>query len=428
MSVQAVIVAGGLGTRLTSSNILIPKILLNLDGETLLERQIEQFLQVGVRKFLLLLGHQANIVIAEIPLLKKKWGVEIEYCVEDLAKGTGGALVGAHHLLESTFYLSYGDLLLDFKASRLLSDAKNTNGGSILVRPTDHIYDSNLLETSMVGQIQKILIKPHSRSSTFRNRAICGVYYLKRETIISLKEKFKEQKFDFDSEGIPWLIEAGFTINASDLVGYVKDVGTLERLDIVKNGWTTRIRTNKPSKIIFLDRDGVINYNRKSITSLRNFSVIDGFVESIQIFRELEYRIFVVTNQPNIAKGLMTWENLEEIHAYVDTLLSDKNLYIDRWMVCPHYPISGYADEVRELKIECGCRKPEIELFKQIANDFEIDYQNSWLVGDQESDAKAAYAFNIAYVNISSHPVVKDRDLAFNSLLDFAKFLRNSLE
>jgi D-glycero-D-manno-heptose 1,7-bisphosphate phosphatase len=80
------------------------------------------------------------------------------------------------------------------------------------------------------------------------------------------------------------------------------------------------------------------------------------------------------------------------------------------------------------LKIECGCRKPEIELFKQIANDFEIDYQNSWLVGDQESDAKAAYAFNIAYVNISSHPVVKDRDLAFNSLLDFAKFLRNSLE
>ena len=110
---------------------------------------------------------------------------------------------------------------------------------------------------------------------------------------------------------------------------------------------------------------------------------------AIRKINEAGYLAIVVTNQPVIARGEVSFEELEEIHNKMETLLGKEGAYLDAIYYCPHHPHKGYEGERPELKIECDCRKPKPGMLFKAAEDFNIDLSQSWMIGDGENDVKA---------------------------------------
>ena len=104
------------------------------------------------------------------------------------------------------------------------------------------------------------------------------------------------------------------------------------------------------------------------------------------------YLAIVVTNQPVIARGEATWEELRRIHCKMETLLGREGAYLDDIFICPHHPDKGFAGERPEYKIDCDCRKPKPGLLLRAARQYNIDLTESWMLGDSERDVLAGRA------------------------------------
>lgn len=99
-----------------------------------------------------------------------------------------------------------------------------------------------------------------------------------------------------------------------------------------------------------------------------------------------------MTNQPVVARGEVSFSELDQIHNKMETLLGKEGAYLDAIYYCPHHPHKGYEGEVEELKIDCECRKPKPGMLLKAAGDFNIDLTRSWMIGDGENDIKAGNA------------------------------------
>jgi D-glycero-D-manno-heptose 1,7-bisphosphate phosphatase len=120
--------------------------------------------------------------------------------------------------------------------------------------------------------------------------------------------------------------------------------------------------------------------------------LLDGVTDAIKAINNSGYLAIVVTNQPVIARGEVTVHQLEEIHNKMETLLGLEGAYIDAIYYCPHHPHKGYDGEVLELKIDCECRKPKPGMLLKASEDFNIDLESSWMIGDGENDVRAGIA------------------------------------
>ena len=149
---------------------------------------------------------------------------------------------------------------------------------------------------------------------------------------------------------------------------------------------------NKFNKAIFLDRDGVINKERKDyVKTINELELEPNISHYIKQLKNLGFLIIVITNQSAINRNLTTHENVQSIHNYIQKILQSKNTAIDSFYYCPHKP-----DE------NCDCRKPKIGLLLKAKLDFQIDIKSSWFIGDNDSDIEAAKTFGCNYLKISS--------------------------
>jgi D-glycero-D-manno-heptose 1,7-bisphosphate phosphatase len=136
-------------------------------------------------------------------------------------------------------------------------------------------------------------------------------------------------------------------------------------------------------KAIFLDRDGTINVEKGYLYKQADFEFIPKVVEALKIINKLGYIIVVVSNQSGIARGYYLKEDVERLHSFIDELLSPDKLTIAKYYYCPHHPsITGL----------CECRKPANGMLKLAAKEFDIDLENSYMVGDKVTDMQAGYA------------------------------------
>ncbi len=125
------------------------------------------------------------------------------------------------------------------------------------------------------------------------------------------------------------------------------------------------------------------------VRNIDDFELIDGVTEAIKHINQSCFLAIVVTNQPVIARGEVSWEELHEIHKKMETLLGKDGAYIDGIYICPHHPDKGFEGERPEYKIDCNCRKPKPGLLLQAAKDFNIDLSQSIMIGDSERDVEA---------------------------------------
>ena len=188
---------------------------------------------------------------------------------------------------------------------------------------------------------------------------------------------------------------------------YVKDMGTPERFYSVQNdfiaGRVQHKNLKKKQKAIFLDRDGTINVYKGFLRNIDDFELINGVSEAIKRINESGYLAIVITNQPVIARGEVSYEELQQIHNKMETLLGLDGAYLDAIYYCPHHPHRGYEGEIAELKINCNCRKPKPGMILKAAEDFNIDLSRSWMIGDSENDIRAGIAAGCRTLLISDN-------------------------
>ena len=383
---RAVIMAGGKGTRLSSVLQDIPKPMVNFINKPLLEHQIENLKEYGITDITLVVGHLGH-VIQEYFQDGKKYGVNIDYFVEEQPLGTAGALYYLKDSLKEDFILLFGDLFLNINFNRFYQYHLDKHAGiTLYAHPNSHPYDSDVLIVDKDNRITGWLYKNVERNEDYRNLVNAGVYVIAPEMI---KELGEATKVDLEKQLVSQKISDG-KVYAYQCTEYVKDIGTPERLKKVENDYLNGVceerNLKNKQKCIFLDRDGTLNVHKGFLTKSEQLQLEDGVAQAIRKINESKYLAIVISNQPVIARGECSVEELELIHNKLYTLLGNEGAYLDGLYYCPHHPDSGYEGEIKELKIACDCRKPNIGMLIHAAEDYNIDLANSWFVGDTTMD------------------------------------------
>ena len=397
---KTVIMAGGKGTRISSIASDIPKPMIRISGKPVLQLEIESLKRQGFTDFIITISHLGH-VITDYFGDGSKFGVNIEYFNEEKPLGNAGALYEVKDKLTEDFLLINGDVLFEFDAKRFVKYHKETGGlVTLFTHPNSHPYDSGLILADRDHRVYQWLNKEEERPLYYKNRVNAGIHILSPEV---LKERPDKEKIDLDRDVLKPLCEKG-CMYAYDSTEYVKDMGTPERYaqvceDLLSGKVVRRSLSNK-QKAIFLDRDGTINTYVGFLRDIDQFELTDTAAEAIRMINSSEYLAIVVTNQPVIARGEVSFMQLDEIHKKMETLLGKQGAYIDALYFCPHHPDSGFEGEVKELKFDCDCRKPKPGMLLRAAEDFNVDLSLSFMIGDSDSDMTAGSAAGCKCIRI----------------------------
>ncbi len=398
---QAVIMAGGKGTRLSSiTNDEIPKPMVRLNGKPILEHQLEVLKNNGIAEYFFIVGHLGEKIEAYFGD-GSKWNVTITYIREDVPLGTAGALYYLKGKVKGDFFLVFGDLIFDISVKRFLNFHQEHRAKlTLLVHPNSHPYDSDVI---VLGKNEKVVgcnSKNNVRDYYYRNLVNAGLYMVNE----SVPEKLAEPvKTDLEKDIIFPMIEADEGIYGYCTSEYVKDVGTPERLRATEldlsNGIVHARNLDFPQKAIFLDRDGTINKYVGLVSKTEQFELENGAAKAIAAINRSQYLAIVITNQPVVARGMCDIKDVEEIHNKMETLLGKEGAYVDAIKFCPHHPDKGYPEENPAYKIECECRKPKPGMILDAAEQFHIDLEGSWMIGDSTMDIQTG-------VNAGTHTIL----------------------
>lgn len=411
--------AGGRGTRISSVASDIPKPMIKIDGKPVLEHEILNLREQGFTDIILTVGHLGNI-ITDYFGDGSKFGVHIEYYIEETPLGNAGALFKIRDKLTDDFLLLNADAVFDIDFRRFVEFHKSHGGlVTLFTHPNSHPYDSGIVIADRNGVVLQWLAKEDDRPDYYKNRVNAGLHVVSPKV---LDIDISTEKVDLDRQILKPLAGTG-KMYVYDSPEYVKDMGTPDRYESVcrdfSEGKVKARNLHNKQKAVFLDRDGVINKYVGFLRNIDDFELLDGVSKAIRKINESGYLAIVVTNQPVIARGEVSFAELTEIHNKMETLLGEDGAYLDAIYFCPHHPDKGFDGEIPELKFDCDCRKPKPGMLIEAAKDFNIDLKHSWMIGDSESDIIAGKNAGCSTVLIGD----SDENMCASNLLEAVDYI-----
>ena len=387
---QAVIMAGGKGTRLLElTKDEIPKPMVPVLGKPLLRRQIECLRDNGINEIFIIIGHLGEKIQSYFGD-GVEFGVSLKYYKEESPLGTAGALAQIKQLLSGEyFFLVYGDVIFDIDISLMETFHRKQKAlATLFVHPNSHPYDSDLVILSNDGRVVGYDSKNNTRTDYWYENIVNAGLYILSSDICDLIPK--SGKTDLEKDILFKHCGQHSSIYGYLSSEYIKDAGTKDRIikveNDIKNGVVASKNLSKPQKCVFLDRDGVLNKHVGLLHETSQLELEDTAIEAIAKLNSSEYLTIVITNQPVVARGLCDIETVDEIHKKLQTLLGNNHVYLDDIFFCPHHPDKGYPEENPDYKIICECRKPKSGMLKTAAAKYNIDLERSWFIGDTTVD------------------------------------------
>jgi histidinol-phosphate phosphatase domain len=389
----AVIMAGGKGSRLLSiTNDEIPKPMVPVDGKPLLEYQVEKLKSYGVKKIIMIVGHLGEKISGHFQD-GRAFGVDIDYIFEKEPLGTAGAFYYLKDKIDAKdFLLIFGDVFFDLDFDRMEDfHFKNSALTTLLAHPNGHPYDSDLIQMDDTGRVIGFDSKHNVRDYWYDNMVNAGMYILNRDLLDLVKEPLK---IDFEKDILANQVKLGANIYAYHSPEYVKDVGTVDRINAtveeLRSGLIAAKNLKNKQRAIFIDRDGTMNVSKGFISKAEDLELIPGTLEAVKAINKSGALAIVITNQPVIARGECSFEELHNIHNKLKTLLGEKGAFVDDIFYCPHHTDKGFEGEVPELKFDCECRKPKTGMVMNAVEKYNIDLSQSYMVGDSTMDLETA--------------------------------------
>ena len=419
---KAVIMAGGLGTRMGATGI--PKPMLPVAGKPVLERQIECLVRFGITDITIVTHHLGEKIARHFGD-GSRFGARVSYFKERTPLGTAGALFKMKH--DGDFLLINGDIVFDIDIDFFISCHNRRRGlATILTHPSTHPFDSALVKTDKDGRVTEWLPKTRPPSD-YQNLANTGIHIISPELVESADIRGAA---NLDKDLLIPAVKTGRVFSCRTFE-YVRDMGTPERLAQVTRDVISRLpekkRASSKRPAVFLDRDGTINAYKGYICSPDQIELIEGAARAVKIINRLGYLAVAVTNQPVVARGMCGFDELDAIHKRLETLLGGHGAYLDGIYFCPHHPDGGYEGEVAALKCDCLCRKPKPGMILDAARDLNISLADSYMVGDSPSDILCGRAAGCktAFLQCGSKSDPPEGAPVFRDLISFAESLKS---
>lgn len=365
---QAVILAGGRGTRLKPLTDSRPKPMIEFHGRPFLEYLIENLREQGIRKVLLLLGYLPDAVRGHFRD-GSGFGVEIQYSVTEETDDTGRRMRLAESRIDDVFLFMYCDNYWPLRLGDMLRRYEESAAEAQIT-----VYSNKDQYTRSNVQVLdgRVALYDKLRASQGLQGVDIGYGIFKK----SIFRHLGAGNMHFETEVYARLVEE------RQLGAYVTDhryysVGSFERLKL-----TEEFLRRRPA--IILDRDGVLNRRAPKaeyVRTWKQFAWVPGAREALRMLKEAGYRIIVVTNQAGIARGAMTEAALREIHDRMRKEAGDCGGGIDAVYHCPH----GWDER-------CECRKPRPGMLFKAQRDLHLDLTRTFFIGDDERDEEAGRA------------------------------------
>jgi D-glycero-D-manno-heptose 1,7-bisphosphate phosphatase len=393
--IQVIILAGGRGSR--SDNPLIPKPLQKISTErTILELQLDALANAGFKDVFFLLGHLAEQIMTYLGEVSGKYPtLSIGHLVDERDDwGTAQSVASAIRSLGSdkNFLLLLGDTVISAPLNHYYhrwEDSKADLG--VLCHPNLHLHDSDTLLLDQKSRIIDFREKGQGTESTsgFLVQAATGAMFFTSKAANGIVGSAGDVTKKLIENSL--LDNSGVGIIATH---YFKDSGTSGRLNAIRADFAdgSAIRRGEINRAaLLIDRDStLIADGGTSRATLVEDEISVGLPQALQEFNKHGLPVFVVTNQPGIAKGQITESDVFRVHNEFGSYLANHGALIDGLYFCPHHPEVGFEGEVVSLKIPCLCRKPGNGMLIALAQEHGIDLSKSVLIGDSESDSEAA--------------------------------------
>jgi histidinol-phosphate phosphatase family protein len=362
---QAVIFAGGRGSRLGTLTDSLPKPMMDICGRPFLDHLIRNLVRQGISEVVILTGYLKEAIrdyFETYPIPK----VEIKFSEGPVEWDTGERLVQAESLLKKNFFLLYSDNYTVVDLSSLLKSFKQSPSSLQLLLAEKSRGNISINEAGFVLKYDR------GRKDDNCPYVEIGFMLCNRDSILKILREGENQSF---SSVIEKLVESHEVRAVISEHPYLS-VSDPERLEITRKYFSAK-------KILILDRDGTINKKLESkryLTELSEFEFVQGFEESIRKLSEHNYSFIVITNQAGIATGDIDPNNLKEIHNYLAKQFLAWGAELLEIFTCPDH----WSDSLS------GRRKPAPGMFVEASKAYSFLLDRTIYVGDDPRDMKAA--------------------------------------
>ena len=382
---QAVILAGGKGTRLLPLTATTPKPMILIRDIPFLEHLITSLRNQGIRRILLLLGYLSNKIVDYFGD-GNRFDVEISYNISPIEDETGMRLKRAIDKIENIFLFLYCDNYLPFSYKHMWHVfCEQSVPAMVTVYDNADGYSKSNIRISPDGRVEVYDI---TRTAKNLQGVDIGYMIIERD-ILNL---IPEGNVSFEKTVYPQLVQ-DHRLHAYLTYHRYYSVGDFRRLPM-----TEVFFQRNPA--ILIDRDGVLNRKMplgQYVCSWADWEWLDGSLKALKLLHERGYKTILISNQAGIGRGLMTENDLDVIHARMKREAQAAGGTIDAIYVCAHH-----WDE------DCFCRKPKPGMLFMAQKDFHLDLSRTTFIGDDERDGIAAKAAGARWAKVDENQSLYD--------------------
>lgn len=360
---EAIVLAGGFGTRLAHIVSDVPKPMAPVCGRPFLRFILDDLQKKGIDRVVLAVGYKQEVIRDFFGNSYR--GMELLYSPEDTPLFTGGAIKKALHVCrEDRVFVINGDTYFDVDLAEM------SKMQASLVIAVKRLRDFSRYGTVCVedGRITGFAEKQPCAEGLING----GIYWMER----SLLESVLEEKFSFEQQ----ILETQYdriSMMAYESDGYFIDIGIPEDYALAQETLKALAPVNKAA---FFDRDGTINVDVHYLHRSEDLEFIDGMPQFIKKWNAWGYKVIVATNQAGIARGFYTEKDMRKLHRDMNERLAEYGAHIDAFYFCPHHP---------DFTGPCRCRKPEPGMIEDAIREFDLDTAQCILFGDKPWDVEA---------------------------------------
>lgn len=375
---EAIVLAGGFGTRLRPCIENLPKPLAPVCGRPFISYLLDYLYVNGVHRAIISTGYMADEIVASVG--KTYRGMVVDYSHEETPLGTGGGIKKALSLCkDDVAVIINGDTFFDVNLFEMEEFHRNSGCTiTLAAKEIPDVYRSGCIRTEN-GRLTGFSEKGTSGAGKING----GIYFVNKHSLNNITE----EKFSFEKD----ILESGnYDIGVFESNGYFIDIGIPEAYNLAQTD-CRKLVSKRIRKAVFIDRDGTINKDTVHLYRKEEFEFLPDADKAIADIKKLGYLVIVITNQAGIAKGLYSPDDADSLHKHMDSLLADKySVIADGYYYCPHHPDAV----IDKYKVKCSCRKPQPGLILDAVKNFaeigiETDFENSFMVGNRNSDTLA---------------------------------------